>query len=324
MGKLSHYLQNRSDKILDDPKFQEALKFYSIQDALEPGTIHALSETISGFIEDLLSGRKDNREILGEVRDEIDQIAYLLREVTDMMKDTVPVSSEAYTFINTIIKPRLEAMTETAHSWESSLRSDSPAVQISTINTIMQQYIDLQADTIAAFDHSYAFYDSIALSFLLLALLNNMLRQGPVYINNAAPRFISYFNRAVNIAFSDSLAKKLVELVADTEKMLDGFPPRQISWGDGRCLEIEGNIKDGFTYKQWKTDRLHVLRNDEEMQVFRNIRFSPVDAEEWISSYDHAHTGFTANLKKIEILKAAMAGCTAYVKTIKKYIVEKQ
>jgi len=324
MGKLSHYLQSRSDKILDDPKFQEALKFYSIDDALEPGTIHAVSETIAGLIEDLLSGRRDNTEILSDIKDEIDQIIYLLREVTEMMKDTVPVSDQAYVFINNTIKPRLEEMIETSYSWESNLKSESPAVQVGTINTIMQQYIDLQASTIAAFDCSYAFYDSIALSFLLLAVLNNMLRHGPVYINNVAPRFVSYFNRAINIAFSDSLAKKLVALVADSEKIFSGFPPRQISWGDGKCLEIEGNVKDGFIYKQWKTDSVQTLRHDEEMQVFRHIRFSPVEAPEWISSYENAHTRFMDNLKKIEILKAAIAGCSVYVKTIKKYIIERQ
>lgn len=324
MGKLSHYLQSRSDKVLDDPKFQEALKYYSSENVLEPGTIRAVSETIAGLIEDLLSGRKDNAEILAEIKEEIDQVIYLLREVADMMKDTVPVSEQAYIFISETLRPRLEEILETSYSWEGNLKSDSPAVQVSTINVIMQRYIDLQTGTIAAFDCSYAFYDSIALSFLLLAILNNMLRQGPVYINNVAPRFVSYFTRAVNVAFSDSLAKKLVALVSDSEKILSGFPPRQISWGDGRCLEIEGNVKDGFVYKQWKTDRMQTLRHDEEMQVFRNIRFSPVVADEWISSYENAHIQFTGNLKKIEILKAAIEGCSAYVKTIKKYITERQ
>jgi hypothetical protein len=324
MGKLSLYFQNRSDKILDDPKFQEALKYYSAADALEPGTISAVSENIVMLIEDLLSGRRDNGDILGEIKEEIDQIIYLLREVADMLKHTVPVSAQAYVFINETLKPRLEEITQASYSWESNLKSDSPAIQAGTINTIMQQYIALQAGTIAAFDSSYAFYDSIALSFLLLALLNNMLRQGPVYINNAAPRFVSYFNRAVNVAFSDSLAKKLVDLVADCDKIRSGFPSRQISWGDGRCMEIEGNVKDGFTYRQWRADRTQPLRYEEDMQVFRNIRFSPANTDEWINSYENAHERFTDNLKKIEMLKAAVAGCTAYVKTIQKHIIDRQ
>jgi hypothetical protein len=60
------------------------------------------------------------------------------------------------------------------------------------------------------------------------------------------------------------------------------------------------------------------------MQVFRNIRFSPANTEEWITSYENAHERFTDNLKKIGMLKAAIAACTAYVKTIQNNIGDRQ
>ncbi|MBL7684305.1 MAG: hypothetical protein JNK00_13180 [Flavipsychrobacter sp.] len=322
MGRLSSYLLEYSNVDHENISLKDSIKFCYLDVApkknavLELNSFAILNESVQGLIDNFLNGVLSTNDIISELREDIDIIFHLIFEERLRLNKILNIESGDTEMIAGI-KINLENIINSYDRWKDILDNDNLEEIVRTSGEIFECYNIFLNKSMDFLNKKYTSYALVSLSFLVLALLSNILKQGISFISNKALRFISYYNRATNYAIIDSFANILVMLENDNEELFRSYTSKDIRWPDGKCLIIEGDIKKGYIFKVYKENV-----NTGNEYAGMDSEFTPPYSglDDIMSKYEGKRLVYFENTFKISFIKLAIHNCNVYAGIINSYI----